>query len=409
MYSWRPVLAAALCVAALSATAQPPALELSRGDRVCIVGNTFAERLYHFGHLEYLIRARFPDLNLTFRNLAWSADEVALRPRPLDFGSIHEHLQIQEADVILACYGFNEAFGGTAKLDQFVAEYGELLTEMEARLYNGKSAPRIALVSPIPMEPKPQIIGGVVQRNAQIAEYAQAIEALAAERGLPYIDIHDMVRAWHQEHPDQPLSINGVHLSEYGDWVVSQMMYQAMGYTWPDQVLQQAVLEPLPQEGPDSLSLKQIEGGLELSFTLAHWPAPSAPDDSAEGQLLPLPMLRIEGLTPGTYELQWPDGAVSRASAEEWAAGVPLQAGPSVAGTQELRDTINYKNRLFFDKYRAVNGYYIYGGRKEPFGVISFPPEMERFEVRVGEFETTIGGRLQQPVKVQGTLRRIEE
>ena len=34
-----------------------------------------------------------------------------------------------------------------------------------------------------------------------------------------------------------------------------------------------------------------------------------------------------------------------------------------------------------------MNGYYIYGGRKEPFGVHSFPPEMVRFEELVGELD----------------------
>ena len=49
------------------------------------------------------------------------------------------------------------------------------------------------------------------------------------------------------------------------------------------------------------------------------------------------------------------------------------------------------KSRLFFDRYRAVNGYYIYGGRKEPFGVHSFPPEMVRFDELVGELDDEAG------------------
>jgi hypothetical protein len=35
----------------------------------------------------FFIKA-FPDANLTVRNLGWSADEVNLQPRPLNFGSV---------------------------------------------------------------------------------------------------------------------------------------------------------------------------------------------------------------------------------------------------------------------------------------------------------------------------------
>ena len=42
--------------AAWNAAAQaPPTLKLERDDRVVFLGNTFAERLYHFGHLELLL------------------------------------------------------------------------------------------------------------------------------------------------------------------------------------------------------------------------------------------------------------------------------------------------------------------------------------------------------------------
>ena len=41
------------------------------------------------------------------------------------------------------------------------------------------------------------------------------------------------------------------------------------------------------------------------------------------------------------------------------------------------------KNRQFFMRWRAVNGEYIYGRRKEPFGVANFPGEMEQLERQV--------------------------
>ncbi len=44
----------------------------------------------------------------------------------------------------------------------------------------------------------------------------------------------------------------------------------------------------------------------------------------------------------------------------------------------QLRKEVAEKNLQFFYDYRAVNGFYIYGGRKEPFGVVNFPAEFEK-------------------------------
>ena len=40
------------------------ALRLQKGDHICIVGNTLAERMQHYGWLETLIHARFPQQEL---------------------------------------------------------------------------------------------------------------------------------------------------------------------------------------------------------------------------------------------------------------------------------------------------------------------------------------------------------
>lgn len=43
-----------------------------------------------------------------------------------------------------------------------------------------------------------------------------------------------------------------------------------------------------------------------------------------------------------------------------------------------LRAAVVEKNLQFFYDYRAVNGYYIYGGRKNPYGVVNFPEEFAK-------------------------------
>ncbi|MGV3484032.1 MAG: PVC-type heme-binding CxxCH protein [Planctomycetaceae bacterium] len=56
--------------------------------------------------------------------------------------------------------------------------------------------------------------------------------------------------------------------------------------------------------------------------------------------------------------------------------------GPRPATTQAdmkaLREAVVEKDRQFYYDYRAVNGYYIYGGRKNPYGVVNFPEEFAK-------------------------------
>ena len=70
------------------AMAGTPRLELHQGDHVCLIGNTLADRMQHSAWLETLIHQRFPDLDLTWRNLGFAGDELTMRHRSQDFGPV---------------------------------------------------------------------------------------------------------------------------------------------------------------------------------------------------------------------------------------------------------------------------------------------------------------------------------
>src|SRR6266540_5885831 len=48
--------------------------ELREGDRVVLVGDTLIERERNHAEIEFVLTTHFPDRNVTFRNLGWSAD-----------------------------------------------------------------------------------------------------------------------------------------------------------------------------------------------------------------------------------------------------------------------------------------------------------------------------------------------
>ena len=76
------------------------------------------------------------------------------------------------------------------------------------------------------------------------------------------------------------------------------------------------------------------------------------------------------------------NGAHLTAKGDELVAKAIADAlfGPSKAtgDAAKLQTAVNDKNQQLFYDYRAVNGYYIYGGRKKPFGVENFPAEFAK-------------------------------
>src|SRR5436190_4927156 len=60
------------CASFAAAPTKP--FELREGDRVVFLGDTLMEREKDFGYIELMMTLRFPDRNVTFRNLGWSAD-----------------------------------------------------------------------------------------------------------------------------------------------------------------------------------------------------------------------------------------------------------------------------------------------------------------------------------------------
>ena len=59
-----------------SAHAEPA---LQKGDHICYIGNTLADRMQHDGWLESFIQTRFPELELVFRDLGFPGDELTRR------------------------------------------------------------------------------------------------------------------------------------------------------------------------------------------------------------------------------------------------------------------------------------------------------------------------------------------
>jgi lysophospholipase L1-like esterase len=227
------VCAALLVLSGRPASGQSAGLELRKGDRIVFVGNTLAERLQQFNHFEALLMARFPDLELSVRNLGWSGDTITLQPRPLNFGDAPRHLAAQKADVILAFFGLNESFAGEAGAARFEEDLGRYLQAHLTQRYNGREPPRLVLISPLAHEHLPRLVHVDTEvRNRELGRYTEVMRRVAAQKHVPFVDLYTPSRQA-MTRSTTPLTINGIHLTDAGDALVATLLMAALGFDRP--------------------------------------------------------------------------------------------------------------------------------------------------------------------------------
>ncbi|MDA0836561.1 MAG: GDSL-type esterase/lipase family protein [Planctomycetota bacterium] len=249
MHLLRTSILAAIAVSLATTPLSAQKLELNKGDHICYVGNTLADRMQHDGWLETLIQSRFPDKELVFRNLGFSADEVNNMPRSDGFGSHDDHLKRCKADVIFAFFGYNEATNG---VEQSISFKQNLQNYIDARLnhkYNEKNAPRIVLFSPIAHENlNDHNLPDGTESNSRLKVYTTAMAEVAAKNNLPFVDLYTPTQKLY-ESAKNPLTLNGIHLLEHGNRAVAEVIERSLfesGGLTSDESLQRirgAVLE----------------------------------------------------------------------------------------------------------------------------------------------------------------------
>ena len=217
-----------LTVASHATAAEPARLEIRRGDHICLIGNTLADRMQHDGWLEAHLVSRFPDLDLVFRNLGFSGDELTLRLRSQDFGSPDDWLSRTRADVIFAFFGYNESFAGEAGLPKFKTNLESLIKTTLAKKYNDTSAPRLVLFSPIAHEDLHDAnLPDGRANNERLALYTAAMAEVAGDNNVVFVDLFNTTKASYLGAP-QPLTINGIHLTEAGNYTLAHLIDKAL-------------------------------------------------------------------------------------------------------------------------------------------------------------------------------------
>ena len=219
-------------------------LRLERGDRIALIGNMLLDRSQRFGNFEAMLQATFADRDLVVRHLAWSGDEVDVQPRPDNFADCVQHLTHEKADVIFAAFGFNESFDGEAGAETFRKQLADYVQNIKAKAFNGRTGPRIILVSPIANE-NVQDVAAADRNNSSIKLYAEIIEEVAAQQRVGFANVFDATASAMQS-PGDDLTINGIHLNARGDQIFSDALFRATFHRDPAEVsdeLREAVVD----------------------------------------------------------------------------------------------------------------------------------------------------------------------
>jgi len=236
------------CLLLVLLTVDPPIVVadeplFNKNDHVVSIGNTLADRMQHDGWLETYLHASFPELELTFRNLGFSGDEIKLRQRADNFGDADMWLSKCQADVVFCFFGYNESLKGKAGLDAFANDLETMINQMRAQKFNGKSAPRLVVFSPIAHEDlkSPHLPDGV-ENNEHLAMYSDAMRDVCASKRVPFVDLFSISKDLYAE-AAKPLTMNGIHLLEHGNRAVARAILSSHQSS-----LSTLVQQPLPAD-----------------------------------------------------------------------------------------------------------------------------------------------------------------
>ncbi|NQZ55899.1 MAG: HEAT repeat domain-containing protein [Lentisphaeraceae bacterium] len=234
----------------------PKTLNLKQGSHLVLLGGGLGSRMMEFGHFETELQLRFAANNLTIRNMCDEGDTPGYRPRSArrlpwayegaqkfrtlsdtkdkwgssQYGygkaeSPDQWMSRLKTDVVIAFFGFNESFAGPQGLKAFKEELTGFVKHTLKAQYNAKSAPQLALVSPIAFENLSQQndTPDGADKNSNLLLYSQAMKEVAEAHNVLFVDLFSVSQKWFSSH-DENLTHGGTQLKNKGYQLLSSVL-----------------------------------------------------------------------------------------------------------------------------------------------------------------------------------------
>ena len=206
-------------------------LQVVGGEKIAMVGNSLAERMNLFGHLETYLHLLHSDRKLVVRNFARPAEAVNNQQRSADYTVIDDPMKVFTADTYLCFFGFNESYTGIESVEDFKKQYHQYLDQLASQYPRNAAAPapRLVLISPIAFEnPDSRFLPTGAEENNRLAAYTAAVEQVAKERKVAFVDLFSPTLKLFSQQPALQYTINGCHLNEIGDGAVAKMIVEQL-------------------------------------------------------------------------------------------------------------------------------------------------------------------------------------
>ncbi len=229
-------------------------IPIRKGTRLILLGNNLGSRMMNYSHFETELQVRYPDNELFIRNMCDGGDTPGFRPHSSrftpwafpgaekfqtelatnsesegQFDAPDQWLTRLQPDVIVAFFGANESWNGRAGLANYRAELDAFVKHTLAQQYNRKSAPTLALVSPIAFEDLSatfDLPNGKTE-NLNLALYTQAMREVAAQNKVLFVDAFTPSQQWYAN-TAEPLTIDGLQLNDAGYQRLSLLLTDAL-------------------------------------------------------------------------------------------------------------------------------------------------------------------------------------
>ena len=379
-----------------SQAADPRGFELREGDRVAFVGDTLLEREGTQGWIEHAMTAAFPDRNITFRNLAWSADVPTGQSRAsFDWTRGEQHwftnllgqIAAVKPTVVVLGYGMAASFAGHSGVEPFAQQMERLVAGI-VRM-NSNAPARLVVLSPIRHEDLGEPLPDPAPHNLDLQKYTTTLSRLAKAHDALFVDLFSVfngleatpTRPKSKTQPSSHYTDNGIHLNERGYRLAGDAIRRAMLPGVSEGVSvglsASAASSATSSAGAEVQDLRAADAGVQFSLRLNRLSSDAA-------------SLQVAGLKGGLqlFRVDGQDVAVQKANS--WSKGVAITDGPWVRQSEDLRVAILKKNELFFNRWRPENSTYLFLFRKGEQGrnakeIPEFDPLISEQEQKIAE------------------------
>lgn len=331
-------------------------LEFEKNERILFLGGALFENELKNGYLEYAIASRWPDSDLTFRNLGWVGDNVYAEARstfttpPSAYQQLFQQIRSTNPDHVLVAYGGVESQKGEDGLNEFVKGLEIIVDSIDAL------GAQTILLSTIPVKLAGNAQNTTIQ-NQNLKRYADAIASVASKRKKRYVDIYTPLI----ENTADVYLDNGIHLNDAGYYFLAQVLEQSFGWAPRESKVIVNAAKSIPAVSGPAKVISGKDG--EIAFSMEEPVLPLPRPDSGRPAASASVTVQVSGLKSGFYTLTENRKQLVTASAADWDKGVILDHGISQEQAAKICEYIVKKNDLFFQQYRPMNRTYILGFR----------------------------------------------